>query len=92
MQAHSEEEAGEGRARFLDCPAYLSNNPAARCGLPAEVEAQYVMRSTDGLLECARIRCPRGHWFNGPIESLAIPGQLAGSAVSAGPAGTSSSV
>lgn len=92
MQAHSEAEAREGRARFLDCPAYLGNNPAARCGLPAEVEAQYVMRSTDGLLECAKIRCPRGHWFNGPIESLAIPGQLAGGAVSAGPAGTSSSV
>jgi hypothetical protein len=28
------------------------------------------MRSTDGPLESARIRCPRGHWFNGPIESL----------------------
>jgi len=22
------------------------------------------------VLESARIRCPRGHWFNGPIESL----------------------
>jgi hypothetical protein len=28
------------------------------------------MRSTDGPMESARIRCPRGHWFNGPIESL----------------------
>jgi hypothetical protein len=28
------------------------------------------MRSTDGPLESARIRCPRGHWFNGPVESL----------------------
>jgi hypothetical protein len=28
------------------------------------------MRSTGGPLECAMIRCPAGHWFNGPIESL----------------------
>jgi hypothetical protein len=28
------------------------------------------MRSTDGPLESTRIRCPRGHWFNGPVESL----------------------
>ena len=85
MQAHSEAEAREGGAGFLDCPAYLGNNPAARCGLPAEVEAQYIMRSTDGLLECARIRCPRGHWFNGPIESLTIPQPPAVAAISARP-------
>jgi hypothetical protein len=30
------------------------------------------MRSTDGPLESARIRCPLGHWFNGPIESLTL--------------------
>jgi hypothetical protein len=28
------------------------------------------MRSTGGPLESAMIRCPAGHWFNGPIESL----------------------
>ena len=28
------------------------------------------MRSTGGLLESAMIRCPSGHWFNGPIEFL----------------------
>jgi hypothetical protein len=28
------------------------------------------MRSTDGPLDSAMIRCPGGHWFNGPIESL----------------------
>lgn len=55
---------------FLDCPAYLDRHGAARCGLPAEVEQRYTMRSTDGPLESARIRCPRGHWFNGPIASL----------------------
>jgi len=55
---------------FLDCPAYMDKTGAARCGLPAEVEDRYLMRSTDGPLERARIRCPRGHWFNGPIKFL----------------------
>ena len=36
---------------FLDCPAYLDAHGAARCGLPAEVEHQYSMRSSDGPLE-----------------------------------------
>jgi hypothetical protein len=63
----------EGRTRFLDCPAYVGSNPAARCGLPAELEAQYMIGSTGWPLECVRIRCPRGHWFNGTVESLAIP-------------------
>src|SRR5690349_4317834 len=49
---------------FLDCPEYLDQRGAGRCGLPAEVEARYVMGSTDGPLESLRIRCPRGHWFN----------------------------
>jgi hypothetical protein len=55
---------------FVDCPAYLDEDGAARCGLPAEVRCRYVMRSTDGPLESAMIGCPAGHWFNGPIESL----------------------
>ena len=50
---------------FLDCPAYLDQDGAARCGLPAEVRCRFTMRSTDGPLECAMIRCPAGHWFNG---------------------------
>ena len=33
------------------------------------------MRSTDGPLECAMIRCPAGHWFNGAIESLTWDGK-----------------
>jgi hypothetical protein len=41
-----------------------------RCGLPAAVEYRYTMESTDGPLESAKIRCPSGHSFNGPIESL----------------------
>jgi hypothetical protein len=57
---------------FVDCPAYLDKAGSIRCGLPAEVEGRYLMRSTDGPLESARIRCPRGHWFNGPVESLTV--------------------
>jgi hypothetical protein len=55
---------------FLDCPAYMDAQGATRCGLPAEVEYWYAVASTDGPLESAKIRCPRGHWFNGPLESL----------------------
>ena len=60
----------DGQTMLVDCPEFLGSDGAARCGLPAEVEARYTIRSTDGPLESAKIRCPRGHWFNGPIESL----------------------
>jgi hypothetical protein len=63
---------------FLDCPAYMDASGATRCGLPAEVEDRYTMSSTGGTLESARIRCPRGHWFNGPIESLTWDKEPAG--------------
>ena len=56
--------------KFLACPAYLDGHGATRCGLPAEIQERYVLGSTDGPLESMRIRCPRGHWFNGPLESL----------------------
>jgi hypothetical protein len=56
---------------FVDCPAYMDNSGATRCGLPAVVVDRYTMNSTDGPLESARIRCPRYHFFNGPLESLA---------------------
>ena len=55
---------------FLDCPAYMDAQGAKRCGLPAEIQDRYLASSTDGPLESAKIRCPRGHWFNGPIEFL----------------------
>lgn len=55
---------------FLDCPAYLDAHGASRCGLPAEVQDRYTASSTDGPLESVRIQCPRGHWFNGPLESM----------------------
>jgi hypothetical protein len=55
---------------FLDCPAYMDKTGAARCGLPAAVEYRYAVQSTDGPLESAKIRCPRGHCFNGPLEWL----------------------
>ena len=63
----------EDKVMFLDCPAYLDNNGTSRCGLPAEVQARYTLSSSDGPLDGARIRCPRGHWFNGTIESLTVP-------------------
>jgi hypothetical protein len=82
---------------FLDCPAYLAPDGAARCGLPAEVELRYTVRSTDGPLESAKIRCPRGHWFNGPIEFLTweragthIPGTAAVAATASPPGSTGS--
>jgi hypothetical protein len=53
---------------IMDCPAYMDGGE--RCGMPAAVEYRYTVESTDGPLESAKIRCPRGHWFNGPIESL----------------------
>jgi hypothetical protein len=55
---------------FLDCPAYVDRDGTVRCGLPAEVRCQFPMRSSDGPVESAMIRCPAGHWFTGAIESL----------------------
>jgi hypothetical protein len=60
----------DGQAMLVDCPGFLGADGAVRCGLPAEVEARYAIGSTDGPLESAKIRCPRGHWFNGPVEAL----------------------
>jgi hypothetical protein len=62
---------------FLDCPAYLDHEGAERCGLPAEVRCRFTMRSTDGPLESAMIRCPAGHYFSGAIESLTWEGRSA---------------
>jgi hypothetical protein len=55
---------------FLDCPAYLDVEGAVRCGLPAEVRCWFTMHASDGPLESAMIRCPAGHWFDGPVEFL----------------------
>jgi hypothetical protein len=63
---------------FVDCPAYMPGNGSVRCGLPAEVEGRYTMQSTDGPLESAKIRCPRGHWFNGPVKFLTLHQQSHG--------------
>jgi hypothetical protein len=60
----------DGGVMFLDCPAYTDKHGTARCRLPAAVEYRYLVISIDGSLESAKIRCPRGHWFNGPIEAL----------------------
>jgi hypothetical protein len=55
---------------LVDCPAYLDQGGALRFGLPAEVRCRFTMRSTDGPVESAMIRCPAGHYFTGAIESL----------------------
>jgi hypothetical protein len=55
---------------FVDCPAYLDARGLARCGLPAEIQDPYLVQSTDGPLASARTKCPRGHCFNGTIQSL----------------------
>lgn len=57
---------------FLDCPADLDGRGTARCGLPASVEYRYAAESSSGPLESAKIRCPRGHIFNGPVEFLTL--------------------
>jgi hypothetical protein len=57
---------------FLDCPAWTDEDGAVRCGLPAAVEYWYVGPTSSGPLECAKIRCPRGHFFNGPVEFLTV--------------------
>jgi len=56
--------------KFLDCPACLDRHGSERCGLPAVIEDRYEIRSLDGPLDSVRIRCPHGHWFNGPVEAL----------------------
>lgn len=57
---------------FLDCPEYLDDDGAARCGLPAAVQYRYVAESSSGPSESAKIRCPRGHFFNAPVEFLTL--------------------
>jgi hypothetical protein len=74
----------ESQVTFLDCPAFLNDDGTARCGLPAEVKCGYSMRSTDGLLEGAMIRCPNGHFFNGPVEFLTVANRPGETRVPAG--------
>jgi hypothetical protein len=72
----------EGGVTFLDCPAYADKYGAARCGLPAVVEYHYLIRSVEGVRDAVKIRCPRGHWFNGPAEALTVAASV-GEAVEA---------
>lgn len=55
---------------FMDCPEFSDKHGTARCGLPAAVEYRYTVSSMEGLVESVKIRCPRGHWFSGPVEAL----------------------
>jgi hypothetical protein len=64
----------QANVMFLDCPAYTDDDGAVRCGLPAAVEYWGTVESSSGPLENAKIRCPRGHGFNGPVEFLTVTG------------------
>jgi hypothetical protein len=70
----------DAETTLLDCPAYLDQSGSERCGLPAVVEDGYALRSTDGAVTCVKIRCPRGHWFSGPVDSLTVPAAVPGAA------------
>jgi hypothetical protein len=41
------------------------------CAEPAEVVERFVLESTDGPVDHARIRCVRGHWFLLSLDVLA---------------------
>jgi hypothetical protein len=58
---------------LMDCPAFLDEDGLIRCALPAEVQYRYAAGSTGGPLDSAKIRCPRGHWFNATIDVLTQP-------------------
>lgn len=59
---------------FLDRPAYLDRDGAVRCGLPAVIRCRFTMHSTGGAPRKRMIRCPAGHHFSGPVESLTWDG------------------
>jgi hypothetical protein len=59
-------------ASLMICPAYLDEDGKEPCLLPAEVEYRYVVQSTGGPMEAAKIRCLSGHWFNGPMAFLTL--------------------
>ena len=40
------------------------------CGAPAEVLDRFVLESTDGPIDHARIRCVGRHWFLLSLETL----------------------
>ena len=41
------------------------------CDEPAVVTERFVLESTDGPIDHARVRCVRGHWFLLSIDTLA---------------------
>ena len=48
----------------------MDTTTCPECGAPAEVTDRFVLESTDGPIEHAKIRCDRGHWFLLPVASL----------------------
>jgi len=74
---------------FLDCPAWWDQDGTVRCGFPPRSDGGTPCAQPAGPLEGVMIRCPAGHWFNGPNEFLAWessdrhPQGLAGAAANA---------
>ena len=48
-----------------------TNCPQPGCIEKALVLKRYVMGSTAGPVECWKIKCPVGHFFNAPISATA---------------------
>jgi hypothetical protein len=40
------------------------------CAVPAEISERFVLQSTDGPIEFARVACLARHWLTGPVGSL----------------------
>ena len=40
------------------------------CGAPAEVLDRFVLESTDGPVDHAKVRCVHGHWFLLSLRTL----------------------
>ena len=40
------------------------------CAAPAEITDRFVLESTDGPVDHARVRCVRGHWFLLSVRTL----------------------
>jgi hypothetical protein len=57
---------------FLECPAYMDAHGITRSALPAEIKIGTWPSQPTGRWKAARIRCPRGHRFDGLSNS--IPG------------------
>jgi hypothetical protein len=54
---------------LVHCPE-ITDTPASRCGLPAEVTVRAALDSSDGPIEHSGTRCPLGHVLFMPTSTL----------------------